>query len=120
MTYPVQSLTSIHDHLRSNSILNLSTLSLQFHPEWALGDPFWVFGGDDSTSQVAFSALLWAMQETKTIAVVRMLLPKLTQPRVALLIPKVGEDAVDERMEMGLLVPVGPSCLICSQDCTSS
>lgn len=46
------------------------------------------------------------MQETKTIAVVRMLLPKLTQPRVALLIPKVGEDAVDERMEMGLLVPV--------------
>ena len=79
---------------------------LQFHPEWALGDPYWIFGGDDTRSQLAFSGLLWAMHETKTIAVVRMRLTKITQPRVALLIPKVGEDAVDDQMEMGVLVPV--------------
>lgn len=46
------------------------------------------------------------MHETKNIAVLRMLLPKITQPRIALLIPKVGEDAVDDKMEMGVLVPV--------------
>lgn len=87
-------------------IMDDSATPTQFHPEWALGDPYWIFGGDDSKSQLSFSALLWALYETKTIAVMRMLLPKIAQPRIVLLIPKVGQDAVDDRMEMGVLVPV--------------
>lgn len=82
----------------------------QYHPEWALGDPYWVFGGDDNRSQLHFSALLWAMAEAGLHGLVRLLLPgqgAQPQPRLCLLIPRVGpQEELVEGMEMALLVPM--------------
>ena len=80
---------------------------MQYHPEWALNDPFWVFGGHDNQSQLQFSALLWGLRETKMYGLVRLLLPKSTQPRICLLIPRIGENRVEKGLEVGLLVQVG-------------
>ena len=77
---------------------------LQFRPELILGDPRWVFGGADNESQILFSALLWAMHESQMYALVRLLLPKESQPRLHLLVPLVGPNAVDEIAECGLLL----------------
>jgi ATP-dependent DNA helicase 2 subunit 2 len=59
---------------------------------------------------LAFSALLWAMRAKDRYAVIRLVPPSNVQlgqkqPRIGILIPCVGEDAI-EGLEMGLLLPM--------------
>lgn len=85
---------------------NLAELCLQFRPEWALNDPQWLFQGQMNEDQLQLSALLWAMKASNVHALVRILKPKEVQPRLCLLIPLVGDAAVMDGFEVGLLVTV--------------
>lgn len=82
------------------------TMDVQYHPEWALNDPYWVFGGTENRSQLLFSGLLHALQDSKMLALVRMLQPKSVQPRVALLMPLLGDASPSPGLECGLLIQV--------------
>lgn len=88
----------------NHQALKLTELLCQYRPELILGDPRWIFGGPDNQSQILFSSLMWAMKEAKKHGLVRLLLPKESQPRLHLLVPLVGEDAVDQIRECGLLL----------------